>query len=70
MEEKVQAGDRSPSARDAIHIPANFVGKIAGPDDQVLREGHIDVQHDEGKQKLAEVMLLGDAKDGIDWLVL
>ncbi len=37
--------------------------------DQMIRndgEGEVHVEHDEGEAELAEVVLLGDAQDGLD----
>ncbi len=45
-----------PAAREPPHIKRNFLGKIAGPDDQELRERKVRPHHHGGQQQFTQVM--------------
>ena len=48
----------------------NLFRQVAGPDDEELAEGEVDIQHHEGEGELAEVVLLGLAQNGLEGLGL
>src|SRR5580698_9368565 len=68
VEDEVESDDDAPVAADAIEVPGNLFGQVAGPDDEELREAEIDVEHDEGEGHLAEVVLFGGAQDRLERL--
>src|SRR5580698_4908714 len=51
------------SAEDAMQEPADFVGQVAGPDDQPLRERKVSEEHHEGQRELAEIVELRGLND-------
>src|SRR5215469_5491114 len=59
VEDEVEGNNYAPAAAYAIEVPVDFFRQVTGPDNQELTEGKVDVQHDEGKGELAEVVLLG-----------
>src|SRR5580704_12492096 len=69
VEDEVEGDDDAPVSADAVEIPVDFLGQVAGPDDEELAEGEVDVEHDEGEGHLAQVVLLGLAEDGAEGLV-
>src|SRR5205807_2412374 len=69
VEDEVQRDDDAPVAADAVEVPVDFFRQVAGPDDEELAEGEIDVEHHEGEGELAQVVLLGGAQDGGEGLV-
>ena len=64
VEDEVEGDDDAPVAADAVQVPVDLFGQVAGPDDQELAEGEVDVEHDEGESELAQVVLLGLAEEG------
>src|ERR1017187_116868 len=70
VEEEVQGNDDAPVAANAIEIPGNFFGEVAGPDDEELREGQVDIEHDKGEGELAQIVLFSLAKNGFERLCL
>src|SRR5579863_4944018 len=70
MEDEVQRNDDAPVAANAIEVPRNLFGQVAGPDDEELTEGEIDIQHHEGKGQLAQIVLFRLTQDGLEWLSL
>src|SRR5580704_1612788 len=64
VEDKVEGDDDAPVAADAVEVPVDLLGQVAGPDDEELSEREVDVKHDEGEGELAEVVLLGLAQEG------
>src|SRR6185312_12962673 len=62
VEDEVEGADRPPAAVDAVEVPGNLVGDIAGPDDEELGKAQIDVQHDEGEHQLTQVVLFRHAQ--------
>ena len=68
VEDEIESDDDAPVAANAIEVPGNFFRQVAGPDDEELREAEIDIQHDEGEGELAEIVLLGGAKDRLEGL--
>src|SRR5437899_9727444 len=47
-------GDRRPAALLAAEIPGDLLRQVAGPDEQILGEGEVGPQHDEGQEEIAE----------------
>src|ERR1700724_1729298 len=70
VEDEVERVQQAPVPANAIQVPGDLFRRVAGPDDQELREVEVDVQHDEGEHQLAQVMLLGGAQDRVDRLGL
>src|SRR5580658_2428698 len=70
VEEEVEGDDDAPAAADAVEVPVDLVGQVARPDDEELAEVEINIEHHESKRELAQVVLLGLAKDGLERLGL
>ena len=56
MEGNQGKSDPLPAAMRPAEIPGNLLGKVASPDDQELREGHIGPEHDKRQQEFAQVV--------------
>src|ERR1017187_8021050 len=68
VEEEVQGNDDAPVAANAVEIPGNLLGQVAGPDDEELRESQVDIEHDKGEGELAHVVLFCLAKNRLERL--
>src|SRR5712692_5518923 len=63
-EEKMQDDqgnpEPAPSSLQTFQVPGDLLGKVACPDDQILRKGNVGPEHDEGEEELAQIVpLLG-----------
>src|SRR5256885_16118900 len=56
MEQRQEEADLAPSKAQALGVERDLVGKIAGPDDEPLREAEVCPNHDEGHDPLAMVV--------------
>ena len=56
VEDDEEQADLAPSDVEALSVEGDFVGQVAGPDDQPLREVEVGPDHDEGEHPLAVVV--------------
>src|SRR5262249_19017235 len=56
MKQHQKQADPHPGAIHPADVERNFVGEIAGPDQQELREAKVRPQHDEGEQQGTDIL--------------
>src|ERR1700722_19907654 len=66
---KDQNNDRNiaPLAVEARAVKTDLFGRIAGPDNQELREAEVRPQHHEGEQEFPEVMQVARLQDALEY---
>ena len=64
MKHHQQRDEPFPAVGSAVLIPDDFLGRVAGPVDEELSEGHVRPEHDEGEKEIAELMKVGGRNHG------
>src|SRR4051812_28981286 len=68
MKDGDRSDDNLPTSGDAMQIPFQLMGQVAGINDEQLSERHVRPKQHEGQQQISQMMIMDFVHSTCDWI--